>query len=259
MKFDRFAKANPIPVLAAVLVLGGLLSMIAPALPGMGGSDELPDCVLDATGACVPGLPESSVRLYPTSPGPVMAAEDACRDVAYLCAALEAEPRILIKRWRDFSGTIIVHIPLPRMDDAVLARRLQRAAAAGVRLWNGQPFEILVDDRGTREAHFAVQWNRGVSGNQIGVARTQWTPDAGLKVVSLQLATRNPFAPSRIIDPGQIRLTAMHEMGHALGLPHSDSPRDVMYPTNTATTLSAQDYVAMEALYAMEDGTEIVR
>ena len=49
-------------------------------------------------------------------------------------------------------------------------------------------------------------------------------------------------------------------MGHALGiLMHSVSPRDVMYPTNTATTLSAQDYRTMEALYALDDGTEIVR
>jgi len=98
-----------------------------------------------------------------------------------------------------------------------------------------------------------------VSGNQIGVAHTRWSPASGLEVISLQLASRNPFDPSRTIDPRQIRLTAMHEMGHALGLPHSDSPRDVMYPSNTTTTLSAQDYVTMEALYAMEDGTEIVR
>jgi hypothetical protein len=32
-----------------------------------------------------------------------------------------------------------------------------------------------------------------------------------------------------------------------------------MYPSNTATSLSAQDYRSMEALYDFEDGTEIVR
>jgi predicted Zn-dependent protease len=48
-------------------------------------------------------------------------------------------------------------------------------------------------------------------------------------------------------------------MGHALGLPHSDSPRDVMYPTNSATSLSAQDYRTMESLYRLPDGTEVVR
>ena len=258
MRSDRLTKANPVSLLAAVLVGGGLLWM---TLPGLfrGGGDALGDCVLNAAGECVPGLPDSPIRLYANSPGPVLTAEEACRDVAYLCADLEIADRIVIRRWRDFSGTIIIHIPVPRMDDGPLARRLQRAAAAGVRLWNGQPFQILVDDRGNREAHFAVQWNRGVSGNQIGLARTRWSPASGLEVMSLQLATRNPFNPSQIIDPRQVRLTAMHEMGHALGLPHSNSPRDVMYPTNTATGLSAQDYVAMAALYRLEDGTEIVR
>lgn len=40
---------------------------------------------------------------------------------------------------------------------------------------------------------------------------------------------------------------------------HSDNSRDVMYPTNTATSLSAQNYKTMGALYALEDGTTILR
>ena len=40
---------------------------------------------------------------------------------------------------------------------------------------------------------------------------------------------------------------------------HSDNARDVMYPANTATSLSARDYRTMEALYAPEDGTTINR
>jgi predicted Zn-dependent protease len=98
-----------------------------------------------------------------------------------------------------------------------------------------------------------------LGGTQIGVARTKWSSASGLEVVSIELTTRSPFDRNRLIDPRQIRLTAAHEMGHALGLPHSDAPRDVMYPTNTATSLSAQDYRTMESLYRMPDGTEIVR
>jgi predicted Zn-dependent protease len=74
------------------------------------------------------------------------------------------------------------------------------------------------------------------------------------------LATRSTFRQNQVIDPRQVRLTAAHEMGHALGiLMHSDSERDVMYPTNTATSLSAQDYRTMEVLYSLADGTRIIR
>jgi predicted Zn-dependent protease len=49
-------------------------------------------------------------------------------------------------------------------------------------------------------------------------------------------------------------------MNHGLGiLMHSDNARDVLYPTNTATSLTARDYRAMEALYVLADGTTIIR
>ncbi len=54
-------------------------------------------------------------------------------------------------------------------------------------------------------------------------------------------------------------LTAAHEMGHALGLPHSDSDRDVMYPTNTARNLTTRDFRTMEALYRLPNGAKIRR
>ncbi len=76
----------------------------------------------------------------------------------------------------------------------------------------------------------------------------------------LELATQNPFAQSGTLEARRVRLTAAHEMDHALGiLVHSDNARDVMYPTNTATSLTARDYRTMEALYALADGTTIIR
>jgi Matrixin len=190
---------------------------------------------------------------------PTLGAGKVCVDVGYLCAELGQSGVVRIQRWKDFEGTLVVHIPLPDFEDPATARELQRAAAQGLRAWNGQPFPILADLRGDRDPRFAVRWSRSLGGSELGVARTRWSPSTGLTVVSIELATRNPFNPTEPANPRQVRLTAAHEMGHALGLPHSDARRDIMYPSNTATSMSAQDYRTIEVLYRMEDGTEIRR
>jgi predicted Zn-dependent protease len=182
-----------------------------------------------------------------------------CVDVGYLCAALTDLDSVRIRRWSDGDRTLVVHVPLPRDEEPGQARRLQRAAARGLQAWNGQPFSILADLRGDRDPDFRVRWRRSLGGAQVGVTHTAWSYPDGLRVLSVDLATRDPFDTDREADPDAVRLTAAHEMGHALGLPHSDAPRDVMYPQNTATSMSAQDYRSVEMLYRTPDGTLVRR
>ena len=75
----------------------------------------------------------------------------------------------------------------------------------------------------------------------------------------LVLATHEPGGGQRELRPEQVELVAAHEMGHALGLPHSDNPRDVMFPQNTATHLTTRDFRTLEALYTLPNGMEIRR
>jgi hypothetical protein len=49
---------------------------------------------------------------------------------------------------------------------------------------------------------------------------------------------------------------ALHELGHALGLGHSDNPLDVMYPyLKIVTGLAPGDIAAIQTLYAAQTGT----
>jgi hypothetical protein len=235
---------SPLYTIAGILVVGGALGLWRRESPS----------------ATAEGLPSVAPAAAGTEPGPpVLTAAEACRNVGYLCSELERAERIQLHRWKDFTGTIVVHVPRPDFESPTDATRLQQAAAMGLRAWNGQPFEISVDLRGDRSPHFAVRWTQTLPGNQIGVAQTRWSAPTGLQVVAIELTTRSPFDRNRVVDADQVRLTAAHEMGHALGLPHSNAPRDVMYPSNTATSMSAQDYRTMESLYALPNGTEIVR
>lgn len=193
------------------------------------------------------------------TPPPALAAADFCVNVGYLCAGLEDRNEIQLRRWKHFEGSVVVHVPLPEMENTSDARALQRAAAAGLRAWNNQPFPILVDIRGDRNPHFAVRWNEGLAGSQIGLARTRWTLADGLSVDWIELRTPYLNRPDLASAANQVRLTAAHEMGHALGLKHSDSERDVMYPTNRATSMSSQDYRSIEVLYATPDGSVVRR
>ena len=244
-------RLSPLSILALALIVGGLGGLFKPDR-----ESRLP-CDPEAHTDCpAPTGGTAVTRLAPT--GPVLSSTEACADVGYLCAGLDESGRFVVRRWRDFSGPLVVFVPRPRLADEATALRLQRAAAAGIRLWNGQPFDVIVDQRGNREAHFRVQWIPNLGGAQIGIARTQWSTSEGLTVRSIALVTQSPDR-GLPIPSSQIRLTAAHEMGHALGLPHSDQARDVMYPMNTASSLTARDYRTLEALYALEDGTEIVR
>jgi len=247
------SKVGPLPVLAGLLVVAGGIGLMrgrAPAAADARCDVDPAACGVEASGTSGESAPASA---------PVLEQRTACRNIGYLCAELASTDRVQLRRWKDFSGTIVVYVPRPDFESTGDATQLQEAAARGLRAWSGQPFQILTDLHGDRNPMFAVRWTRTLSGNQIGVARTQWSPQTGLQVVAIELSTRNPYDPSRLNDPRQVQLTAAHEMGHALGLPHSGSERDVMYPSNTATSMSAQDYRSMEALYDFEDGTEIVR
>ena len=191
----------------------------------------------------------------------VLDAADVCQGVGYLCVEVKASGSDTILRWPDETPSIFVWIPLPEGVSPGVDRELQRAAVNGIRVWHEHPFPLTVSTRTIAEdPDITVEWRRSLGENRLGRAEMRWISRGGritVEIPALRLATHDPTDPDREVSPEQLQLVAAHEMGHALGLPHSDDPRDVMYPQNTAWRRTQRDFRTMEALYLMPNGAVI--
>jgi hypothetical protein len=230
--------------------------MVASANRSRSGGREAPE-PLEALRRNTPAAPAPGPREVVLDPA-------RCADAGYLCSGLAErdEPRIL--RWSRETPVIRIGLTPPDGVDPARGRALQAAAAAGILAWQGKPFRIEIERRpGAAGVDFRVRWTSQLDGAQLGRADTRWfrEPDGrtGMQVQDFVLVHRDPFAPNRPLATGKVELAAAHEMGHALGLPHSDSDRDVMFPTNTARSLSVRDYATMAALYSLENGALVPR
>lgn len=236
--------------LLGALVLGAGFALASVAAPR-----PVPAPVACPAGGC--GVP-----VVDAAP-PRMSADQACRDAGYLCAQLEDRPGFRVQRWARERPPLHIRVEAPSHEDPSVARSLRRAAARGISAWQGQPFALSIDDRAAPSADRAdivIRWARRLDGMALGVTRTRWESGPGgatFTEVEVVLATRNPYNGSFQMSPEDVVLVAAHEMGHALGLPHSDQAADLMYPTNTASRLSARDYRTMSALYALPNGAEV--
>jgi len=224
---------------------------------------------LDPSSRLGEGCPESiseicseSVTLQGAVEEVALTSASVCVDVGYLCAELETTGSQRILRWPADTGRLRIRIPTPQGVAPDRARELQSAVVRGIQYWQRRPFELVIDTHPTPSgrADIEIAWGLGLSGSQLGLTRTRWSLERGkpkFEVLGLTLAMRSPTNSNREISPKQVLLTAAHEMGHALGLPHSDSERDVMYPTNTARNLSTRDFRTVDALYRLPNGAEI--
>jgi predicted Zn-dependent protease len=107
--------------------------------------------------------------------------------------------------------------------------------------------------RDSVNADVLVTWiDRFDEGKAIGrthrsADRYSWLFHAGI-VIALHTVD------GQTLDPSIVRATARHEVGHLLGLPHSPSRDDVMYPTVTVPDLSAADRATIRLIYTLPPG-----
>lgn len=158
----------------------------------------------------------------------------------------------VVRRWPDRWGKPIrVHLVeggtpgyLPKM--AGFARdAFDRWQQTGV----GLAFQVVSD---SAQADIVIRWIDHFDFDRAGQTDLTWDQAGRVRRASISLALRtHTGAP---LPDAALLSVAVHEAGHALGLPHSSDTNDVMFPATRTGTLTGRDRRTIEVLYRLPPG-----
>lgn len=102
-----------------------------------------------------------------------------------------------------------------------------------------------------RDAEVRVRWSEYLPGK---TGSTTWRTDGQgwLRSGDITLATH--VSDGHSLDDRGVRVIALHEIGHALGLSHSVNGHDIMAPVVRVNDLSAADLATIRLLYELPAG-----
>jgi hypothetical protein len=164
-----------------------------------------------------------------------------------------AERDSALARWPDRTGHPLTIWIQPTSDVADWSDAYVTSVRNAVGDWDGLTLPVrfaIVADSARAEVHvtFIDQFEEAISG------RTKWERDDNWWITDADIVLAVHHRNGPALDDDAMRALALHEIGHLLGLDHTEDATSIMAPRVRVRSLSNADRATVRLLYTLPPG-----
>ena len=164
-----------------------------------------------------------------------------------------AERDSALARWPDRAGQPLTIWIQPASGVEDWTEEYVSSVRAAVESWDALELPVrfaLASDSASADVHvtFIDQFEEAISG------RTKWERDDNWWITDAEIVLAVHHRSGPALDDDAMRALALHEMGHLLGLDHTDDATSIMAPRVRVRSLSNADRATVRLLYTLPPG-----